>query len=120
VAQRVNEKYYKQALVHVLLYHACLNDHGFEKLAALHRNSPSRPAAPDSEGASWEKFCESQGAEVIPEICNEFVVQFCKERKHLPLMPSRKQLIEMTTHMCAWLHSQELTENRLRLIKRRK
>lgn len=45
-------------------------------------------------------FCAINGANVIPDICNEFIIHFCKARFGKAGMPDRKTFIQLTEHMC--------------------
>ena len=49
----------------------------------------------------------------IPDVCNEFVLEYCRTRNHYPWMPNGSELIELTEQMCSWLRTNGLTDRKL-------
>ena len=59
-------------------------------------------------------FCSVQDSEILPEICNEFILTYCEEiKKQAKLLPKRQKMMRMTERMCNWLYNEGLTARRL-------
>ena len=55
-----------------------------------------------------------EGADIIPYLCNDFVLYYCPHYSNLPLMPpSSDDLISQTAYMCDWLNKQGHIQVRL-------
>lgn len=104
--------------MHVLLYHDCLNEIGYKKLEVLTReeNEPDEyilKTAKDVNGRAKGDFCATQDSEIIPEICNEFILSYCKQRKTYLALPKQQKLVRMTERLCSWLYEEGFTTRRL-------
>jgi hypothetical protein len=90
VASRVNENFYKQTLSFTILYRDCLNKYGWQKLAEAECRETKVPLVDANiqarllhhrDSMEYYEYCYINNAEVIPEICNEFVTIYMEARK---------------------------------------
>ena len=54
-----------------------------------------------------------RNSNVIPELCNEFILYYCKNIEKKPWMPSKDELILLVENMCHWLKKNKLTDSKL-------
>ena len=62
------------------------------------------------------EFATVNNAEVVPEVCNEFVTVYMEARKSQPQALSRQDNIDMTRHMCHWMFVNGHTCSKLSMI----
>lgn len=77
---------YRLAVMHIIMYHDCLNEIGPSKLKKIlneevnsNGNALIRSALELNERK--REFCSVVDSEIIPEICNEFILSYIYERK---------------------------------------
>ena len=108
--------FYTQALQHVMLYREFLNEHGPSRLPP---NGDLLAMKTAKRGRTKKKtvvikkrtdFCGSSSSDIVPELCNEFVVLYCEDlRTSHPWVPEKRTLIRLTELMCGWMASADLT-----------
>ena len=59
-------------------------------------------------------FTQIYDAETVPEICNDFFVEFMEPKQFFGLY--KEELIELIQHFCYWLFSQNYTQSHLTLL----
>ena len=62
------------------------------------------------------EYVSVNNAEVIPEVCNEFVTVFMEARRNSPHSMNRQENVEMTRHMCHWMFINGHTCSKLSVI----
>lgn len=111
VSQRVNDGFYKQVLSFVLLYRDCLNKYGWQKLAESECRETRVPLEDQNiqarllhhrETMEFNEFCAVNNAEVVPEICNEFVTIYMESKNGTRCEIERSLCIDLTKHLCHW------------------
>ncbi len=104
VGGKVTERFMMVLIIFVRLYRDCLNEYGWE----LARRSGELPA---EEGK--RDFAGLPTAEHIPEACNDFIRHFLPNES-----PSfdKYLAIELTRHMCDWVHSHKYTHKMISLL----
>ena len=99
--------FYTQALQHVMLYREFLNEHGPGRL--LPTSDVMAIITDKSDGTKKKtkvvtgrtqmvtertEFCDINSSDLIPELCNEFVVIYCEDlRASHPWVLEKRQLI---------------------------
>ena len=59
-------------------------------------------------------YSEIYNAETVPDICNDFFVDFMEPKNFYGL--HKEELIELIQHFCYWLYSNEYTQSHLTLL----
>ena len=98
VARSEGMAYYVRALKFVLLY----REHFHSRFSGAHR-----------VGGKNLKPVPDNLTHKIPDICNEFVLEYCKAFRDRLWMPKRSELITLTESLCSWLYEQGLTDRTL-------
>jgi hypothetical protein len=60
------------------------------------------------------EFTQIQNAELIPDLCNDFIVDFMEPEDYFGL--DTNELIEIIQHLCYWLYVNSYTTSRLTLL----
>ena len=60
-------------------------------------------------------YSQIYNAETVPEICNDFFVEFMDKYKFFGL--NQMELIELVQHFCYWLYSKQYTQAHLTLLE---
>ena len=97
IAEHVIVNFYKAVSVFITLYRSCINENGWDKMAGYKRL--------DNEGLAM--FTSIKEADMIPEFCNEFVIEW------LPLKCNvfdRSLAVPLVRHLCLWLYNRGLTQ----------
>ena len=94
----VNEKYFWFMLKFVILFRECLNQ-SKKNLIKKDEN---------------KVFCQLYNAEIIPEMCNEFLLDFMEPYDYFGL--NKDELIELIQHFCYWLNITQYTQLQLSLV----
>ena len=95
----VNEKYFWFILKFLILFRECLN---LSKKDTLIKIGESKD------------FCQLYNAEIIPEMFNEFLLDFMEPYDYYGL--NKDELIELIQHFCYWLNLKSFTQLQLSLI----
>ena len=59
-------------------------------------------------------YSQIYNAETLPEICNDFFVEFMEHYSYFGL--NKFDLIELIQHFCYWLYSKQYTQSHLTLL----
>ena len=125
ISSKVNLEFYKTVLMFTLLYRDCMNQYGWQKLAEaecrelkmpLDDKHISKRVMLKQELIEKIEFCSINNAEVVPEVCNEFVTMYMEARKARPSNIDRTELIDLTRHMCHWMFVNGHTCSKLSII----
>ena len=95
----INEKYFWFILKFIILFRECLNQ---SKKNILSKNEENKA------------FCQLYSAEIVPEMCNEFLLDFMEPYDYYGL--NKDELIELIQHFCYWLNIKQYTQFQLSLI----
>ena len=95
----VNEKYFWFMLKFLVLFRECMNQSKKEMIIKLGEN---------------KTFCQLFNAEIIPEMFNEFLLDFMEPYDYFGL--NKDELIELIQHFCYWLNLKSYTQLQLSLI----
>jgi hypothetical protein len=95
----INEKYFWFMLKFIILFRECLNQ---SKKNILSKNEENKA------------FCQLYSAEIVPEMCNEFLLDFMEPYDYYGL--NKDELIELIQHFCYWLNIKQYTQFQLSLI----
>ena len=100
VAQKTNDDYFVFVFKFVLLFRECINK--FKKL----------------DGNIDKEYCEVQGAEAAPDLCNEFITDFMESNDYFGMNSddNKTEFIEVIQHYCHWLFDNGYTSSRLTLL----
>ena len=76
------------SIQHILLYRDCLNEIGYLKLAELQEEEQDKICTKDDSHFKTidndkQEFVSVNDSDIIPEICNEFILAYCKARKKI-------------------------------------
>jgi hypothetical protein len=96
VGFKTNKSYFDYIFKFVLLFRECFN-----KLKSSEVNTPN-------------EYTQMFGAESVPDICNEFIVEFMEPEEFYGL--DTNELIEVIQHLCHWLYGNGYTTSRLTLL----
>ena len=105
----------QKAQTYILLLRSCLNHWGDQKTTALLEKQPETLNICDlylnKVLDRSQPFTSRTNPNMVPEICNEFVLRFCRldAVKDLPFMLCQADLIEQTDIFCKWLKKKGLT-----------
>ena len=94
----VNDKYFWFMLKFVILFRESLN----QSKKYFVKNNENKT------------FCQLFNAEIIPELCNEFCLDFMEPYDYFGL--NKEELIELIQHFCYWLNAKQYTQLQLGLI----
>ena len=83
----------------IILFRECLNQ---SKKNILSKNEENKA------------FCQLYSAEIVPEMCNEFLLDFMEPYDYYGL--NKDELIELIQHFCYWLNIKQYTQFQLSLI----
>jgi hypothetical protein len=63
---------------------------------------------------SNEEFTTKDGADTVPDLCNEFITEFMETQDNFNL--DQNEVIELIQHFCYWLYENKFTTSRLTLL----
>ncbi len=61
-----------------------------------------------------EEFTTRDGADTVPDLCNEFITEFMDANDNFNL--DSNEIIELIQHFCYWLYENKYTTSRLTLL----
>lgn len=117
VAKRVGSSMYVRTLKFVLLYRCCFNmlypflddDSQEEQMEDL----TIRKKKKKKLGLSTTEYSSTVSSKLIPEICNEFILNFCQTLSKREWMPQHNDLLALTQHLCSWLLKEDYTNREI-------
>ena len=62
------------------------------------------------------EYATVNNAEVVPEVCNEFVTVYMEQRKNAPVVLGRQENVDLTRHLCHWMFVNGHTCSKLSMI----
>ena len=100
IASKTNDAYFLFVFKFVLLFRECINK--FKKV----------------EDGTGKEYCEVYGAESVPDLCNEFIIEFMEIHNYFGLNTDeeKNEFIEIIQHFCIWLYENGHTSSRLTLL----
>lgn len=123
---------FQQSIQHVLIYRDCLNqygplklfnaqdkpDSGFNAAGQTGKVPIKKEIAIQQRERHGSEFCSVADSEVIPDVCNEFILCYLQARKkngsnRKVAIPIRQYTARMTDRMCSWLYNEGYTSSRL-------
>jgi hypothetical protein len=93
--EKTTKDYFLFLLKFSILFRECLNQY----------KPPTEPG---------KQFSENNGAEHLPDLCNEFVTEFMENNDYFGL--DVNELIELIQQFCHWLYESKYTTSRLTLL----
>lgn len=102
VSQRVNEGFYKMLLKYIICYREWANQVGWQK---SNEGDKENQHDETNDTVKEEKqeidYTAVHNAEIIPELCNDFITVFMVEHN---FGIERADSIDMTRNLCNWLY----------------
>jgi hypothetical protein len=66
---------------------------------------------------NWQDFTQTNNAECVPEVCNEFVSIYLAGRQEtVREIGGQQVVIDLTRHMCNWMFVNGYTCNKISVI----
>jgi hypothetical protein len=101
-SKKTNEEYFWFMIKFVVLFRECIN--------TLRQNLVRK----EDQNLNKTLYTEIYNAETVPEICNDFFVEFMEPANFFGL--NKDELIELIQHFCYWLYSKQYTQSHLTLL----
>ena len=101
-ANKTNKDYFWFMLKFTILFRECIN--------TLRNNLVKQ----EHQSENKKFYSEIYNAETVPDICNDFFVDFMEPKNFYGL--HKEELIELIQHFCYWLYSNEYTQSHLTLL----
>lgn len=108
----MNERFFGTTVKFVLLYRQFLNDYGAHKFGSSKKLRDSR-----SDTAS--PFTLISDSDCLPELSNEFILNFYEANKLRKGMPAKNDLVDLMEHFCASIYNLGFTTSQLKLLTKR-
>ena len=101
-ARKTNKEYFWFMIKFIILFRECIN--------TLRENNVKK----EEQSENNKLYTQIYNAETVPEICNDFFVEFMEPYKFFGL--NKEELIELIQHFCYWLYSKQYTQSHLTLL----
>ena len=101
-AIKTNKEYFWFMLKFVILFRECIN--------SLRNNLVKK----EHQSENKKFYSEIYNAETVPDICNDFFVDFMEPKNFFGL--HKEELIELIQHFCYWLYLNQYTQSHLALL----
>ena len=101
-AGKTNKEYFWFMIKFIVLFRECIN--------TLRENSVKK----EDQTENNKLYTQIYNAETVPEICNDFFVEFMEPYQLFGL--NKEELIELIQHFCYWLYSKQYTQSHLTLL----
>ena len=101
-SKKTNEEYFWFMIKFIVLFRECINK--------LRNNLVKNEDKTDKK----ELYTQIYNAETVPEICNDFFVEFMEPYDFFGLY--KEELIELIQHFCYWLFSNQYAQSHLTLL----
>ena len=101
-SDKTNKEYFWFMIKFIVLFRECIN--------TLRLNLVKK----EDQSEKKEYYTEIYNAETVPEICNDFFVEFMEPYNFFGL--NKDELIELIQHFCYWLYSKQYTQSHLTLL----
>lgn len=107
ISKKLEPKHYEKVMEFMLLFRELLNKNGRQILKRKLEIQPELVNIFGQVKDSANDFCQEHGAEIAPEICNEFVMKYLVEKKSKLI---RQEAIDLTKTFCEWLFKNSYTK----------
>ena len=101
-AGKTNKDYFWFMIKFIILFRECINK--------LRENNVKK----EDQSENNKLYTQIYNAETVPEICNDFFVEFMEPYQFFGL--NKEELIELIQHFCYWLYSKQYTQSHLTLL----
>ena len=101
-SEKTNKDYFLFMIKFIVLFRECVN--------SLRNNLIKN----EDKSENKQLYSQIYNAETIPEICNDFFVEFMEGHQFFGL--NKEELIELIQHFCYWLYSKQYTQSHLTLL----
>ena len=101
-SEKTNKEYFWFMIQFIILFRECIN--------SLRKNLIKN----EDKSENKQLYTEIYNAETVPEICNDFFVEFMEVKDYYGL--NKNELIELIQHFCYWLYSKQYTQSHLTLL----
>ena len=102
-SKKTNKDYFWFMIKFVVLFRECINTLR-QKLVRT-----------EDQSLNKKLYTEIYNAETVPEMCNDFFVEFMEPFNFFGL--NKDELIELIQHFCYWLYSKQYTQSHLTLLE---
>lgn len=99
---KTNKDYFWFMIKFIVLFRECIN--------SLRENLVKK----EDQDEKNKLYTQIYNAETVPEICNDFFVEFMEPYQFFGLY--KDELIELIQHFCYWLYSKQYTQSHLTLL----
>lgn len=104
-SKKTNKEYFWFMIKFIVLFRECIN---------LKRKGTVEKECQNEEGKETMEYTQIYDAENIPEMCNEFYIEFMEPQNFFGL--NQNELIELIQHFCYWLYYNHYTQSQLTLL----
>ena len=101
-AGKTNKEYFWFMIKFVVLFRECINN--------LRENNIKK----EDQNENNKLYTQIYNAETVPEICNDFFVEFMEPFEFFGL--NKDELIELIQHFCYWLYFKQYAQSHLTLL----
>lgn len=101
-SKKTNKEYFWFMIKFSVLFRECIN--------SLRENIVKK----EDQSENKKFYTEIYNAETVPEMCNDFFVDFMERFNFFGL--NKEELIELIQHFCYWLYSNHYTQSHLTLL----
>ena len=101
-SKKTNKEYFWFMIKFIVLFRECIN--------SLRKNMVKS----EHQSENKQFYTQIYNAETVPEICNDFFVEFMEPYEFFGLY--KYELIELIQHFCYWLYSKQYTQSHLTLL----
>jgi hypothetical protein len=102
-SKSTNKEYFWFMIKYVVLFRECIN--------SLRESIVTKEVQSENK----KLYTEIYNAETVPEMCNDFFVDFMERFNFFGL--NKDELIELVQHFCYWLYSNHYTQSHLTLLE---
>jgi hypothetical protein len=99
---KTNKDYFWFMMKFIVLFRECIN--------TLRESNVKQ----EDQSENNKLYTQIYNAETVPEICNDFFVEFMEPYQFFGL--NKEELIELIQHFCYWLYSKQYTQSHLTLL----
>ena len=101
-SNKTNKDYFWFMIKFIVLFRECIN--------TLRKNLVKK----EDQSENNKLYTEIYNAETVPEICNDFFLEFMEPSSFFGL--NKEELIELIQHFCYWLYLKQYTQSHLTLL----
>jgi len=115
-ARKVKKSYYAELIKFVFLLRECVNASS-EKLLEERKLLPPNLFPPNNEKDNADKdFCCTNNAEQVPDVCNDFILNFLEARKE-KINLELDEIIKLMQNISQWMFVNGYTCSKIALIQ---